>query len=165
MSDGVVTFDYGLWQAQFPSLAMSVDIDQATLYFGMSGLYLENDGLSQVCDLAKRGLILNLLTAHLATLFASINGQAPNPLVGRISQATEGSVSVSVEFPQSANAAWFNQTPYGAAAWVAMAPYRTAFYAAAPQIPLADQSWPGQGAGFGGPFGVMPFNGGFPWPR
>jgi len=165
MTDGVVTFDYAAWALLFPTLATSIDEDTATAYFGIAELYLQNQPWSQVCDLTKRALILNLLTAHIAVLFGSINGQPPQPLVGRISQATEGSVSVSVDFPENPNAAWFNQTPYGAAAWVAMAPWRTAFYVAAPQIPLSAQSWPGAGAGPFGPFGGMPFNGGFPWPR
>lgn len=164
MTDGMVTFDYLAWAALFPSLAPSIDDATATAYFDIATLYLDNQPWSQVCNLTKRAMILNLLTAHIATLFGSIDGQPPRPLVGRISQATEGSVSVTVDFPENPNAAWFNQTSYGAAAWVAMAPWRTARYIAAPQIPLAAQSWPGGFGGFG-PFGTMPFNGGFPWPR
>ena len=159
---GTVTFDYAVWAVQFPVLAVSVDETQATMYFGFAELYLQNNGCSQIASLTKRALILNLLTAHLATIFASINGNAPNPLVGRISQGSEGSVSVTVDFPENPNAAWFNQTPYGAAAWVAMAPWRTALYIAPPQVPLGAQSWPGAGAVGYGPFGVLPFNGGFP---
>jgi hypothetical protein len=162
---GIVTFDYAAWSALFPTLVASVNGEQATMYFGLAELYLDNQPWSQVCDLTKRALILNLLTAHVAKLFAPIDGQAPNPLVGRISQATEGSVSVAVDFPENPNAAWFNQTPFGAAAWQAMAPWRTALYIAAPQIPLQAQSWPGQGGAGFGPFGILPFNGGFPWPR
>lgn len=162
---GVVVFDYAAWSALFPTLAASIDEPTATAYFTIAELYLSNKPWSQVCNLTTRALILNLLTAHVATLFGSIGGNPPSPLVGRISQAAEGSVSVSVDFPENANAAWFNQTPFGAAAWQAMAPWRTALYVAAPQIPLAAQSWPGQGAAGYGPFGILPFNGGFPWPR
>lgn len=158
---GIVAFDYSVWGPQFPALAASVSGPQAAIYFGMAGLYLQNDCFSQLTDLPKRGLILNLLTAHLVTLFVGLNGNPPNPLVGRISNAAEGSVSVAVDFPQNPNAAWFNQTPYGATAWVAMAPYRVAMYMVPPQVPLAAQSYPGAGVFGGGP----PFNGGFPWPR
>jgi Protein of unknown function (DUF4054) len=172
MSDAttqVVTFDYTAWALLFPSLAPSVNVEQATMYFGLAELYLDNGPCSQIViradQIPRRALILNLLTAHVATLFGSINGQSPNPLVGRISQATEGSVSVAVDFPENPNAAWFNQTPYGAAAWQAMAPWRTALYIAAPQVPLAAQSWPGVGGWGIGSFGGLPFNGGFPWPR
>lgn len=157
---GVVTFDYTAWSALFPTLAASIDQATAQMYFDSATLFLDNTGCSQVINLTKRSLILNYLTAHVAQLFGTIAGQPPSPLVGKISQATEGSVSVSVEWPVTANSAWFLQTPYGAFAWQALAPYRIALYLAAPQIPLAAQSYPGGGFGRG----VMPFNGGFPWP-
>lgn len=160
-ADGIFEFDYAAWATLFPTLATSIDDPTATAYFGVAELYLQNNGCSQVIPLAKRGLILNLLTAHVASLIGTINGQV-NPLVGRISQATEGSVSVSVDFPTNPNAAWFNQTPYGALAWQALAPWHTALYVAAPQIPLAAQSFPGMAGVY--PYGIMPFNGGFPWP-
>jgi hypothetical protein len=155
----LVTFDYTAWSALFPTLAASVSQPQAQLYFNLAQDFCDNTALSQlVCDLRRLTDVLNLLTAHIALLFQGINGN--NSIVGRISNATEGSVSVAVEMPTTMNAAWFNQTQPGAMAWQAMAPYRTALYVAAPQIPLSAQSLPG----FPG-FNLLPFNGGFPWRR
>lgn len=157
---GIVVFDYAAWALLFPTLATSIDEPTAQAYFDSATLFLDNTPASQVWNLTKRALVLNYLTAHVAQLFGTVNGQPPSPLVGKISQATEGSVSVTVDWPATANNAWWLQTPYGAFAWQALAPWRTALYVAAPQIPLAAQSYPGGTFGYAG----MPFNGGFPWP-
>jgi hypothetical protein len=62
------------------------------------------------------------------------NVQAPLGIVGRISQASEGDVSVSSEWsaPPNANAAYFLQTKYGADYWTMTARYRTALFIPAP---------------------------------
>lgn len=145
----VVQFNFLIWAAVFPSLA-SVGPMAAGIYWTQAGLYLDNTPTSPVGDLQKRAMILGMITAHIATLFGTVNGNAPSGLVGRISNAAEGSVSVAPEMPGPMSAAWFNQTSFGAAAWQAMAPYRQALYIAAPQIPLAQQSYPA----FFGPFGT-----------
>ena len=96
--------------------------------------------------------MLNLLTAHLAQLFAPLpTGQPASGLVGRITSASEGSVSVSAEFPASPAAAWFLQTAYGAAFWQMSAPFRTARYLPGPQ--RVNNPWPIYGRGFGGWWG------------
>lgn len=155
MSDpchNVVKFDYCLWRERYPSLA-NVSEEMATFYFELATRYCDNSPAAAIWDLKTRALILGLLTAHIATL----TGPDANGLVGRISNASEGSVSVAVDMPSNPDAAWFNQTQFGAMAWMAMAPFRQALYIAAPQIPLASQSFP---------FTLgMPFNGGFPWRR
>ncbi len=148
----IYTFDYSVWSALFPELVSSISSPQATLYFGVAETMVDNMPCSIIplaspCDPSLtpnsiRGTILNLTTAHIAALFGSINGQPPNPLVGRISDATEGSVSVSVDFASTQSAAWWNQTKYGSLAWAAMAPYRMALYAVPPQIPRVAQSYP-----------------------
>ena len=145
---GVVTFNYLIWSSVFPALAASVNETAAQQYWNQAGLYLDNTPCSPIQNLQTRAMILGLLTAHIATLFGVINGNPPSPLVGRINSAAEGSVNVGTEMPGPVSAAWFNQTPYGAAAWQAMAPYRQAIYIAAPQIPLAAQSYPGFFAGY-----------------
>jgi len=150
----VVVFDPVAWAASYPELAGSVSSDQATAYFAMAGLYVDNSACSPILDLTIRATILNMVVSHIATLLAPIDGQAPSPLVGRISNAAEGSVNVAVDFPTTPNSAWWLQTKYGAMAWTAMAPWRTAKYLANPYTPTS-YPW--------GPF-PMPFNGGFPWP-
>lgn len=158
MSDCVVTFDYATWAAQFPALGKTTNEATATSYFGFAGLFLNNTAMSQIVDVTVRAPILNLITAHIAVLFGN-GANGPSPLVGRINQATEGSVSVSAELAgMGKNEAWWTQTPYGIMAWQAMAPWRTARYIAAPQIPLAQQSYPVGLLGTGYP-------GLWPWPR
>lgn len=125
----VVTFAYTPWAARYPELAASVNSALATAYFAEASLYCDNSDASPVADVTVRAVLLNMLTAHIAALNAPLNGQPSSPLVGRISQAAEGSVSVQTQMDlPPGSAAWFAQTKYGAAAWQAMAPYRQAQY-------------------------------------
>jgi hypothetical protein len=81
----------------------------------------------------------------------------PLGVVGRISDASEGDVSVSAqwEMPPSANAAYFLQTKYGAQYWTMTARYRTALFMPAPPgaynplVGLGIGPWGGRGNGFG----------------
>lgn len=92
-------------------------------------MYLNNTDNSRVSDVGQRGVLLNMLTAHIAALNSGVNGNAPSGLVGRISSASQGSVSVSADMGPTTNSeAWYQQTKYGAAYWQATAPYRTAIY-------------------------------------
>lgn len=130
----VAVFNYAQWAARYPELAGSVDAGLAAIYFTEATLYLDNTDCSPVTDVATRLALLNMIVAHIAKLNATINGAAPSGLVGRISSATQGSVSVSVDGGTGSEAgAWFQQTTYGAAFWRATAPYRTMQYVAAPQ--------------------------------
>lgn len=126
MTAGIVTFNYVEWQAQYPEFA-SVTQPQAQSYFNRATLYCDNTPCSLITDLFQRMVLLNMATAHIASLFASVNGQAPRPVVGRVSDATEGTVSTSLAYtePTSDLQAWWNQTPYGAAFWAATTRYRT----------------------------------------
>ena len=129
MAGQVVVFDYSTWALRFPQLAVSVSAPLAAIYFQEAALYCDNTPCSPVQDINVRTLYLNLLTAHIATLNASINGQAPNPLVGRINSATEGSVSVQTDnqYPPG-TVQWYQQTPMGAAFWAASSKYRRMLY-------------------------------------
>jgi hypothetical protein len=126
---GVVTFDYDAWVALFPEFA-SVSEATATAYFNMTTPWVDNTALGYVSDLNVRATLLNFLVAHIAAILNGVNGQVASPLVGRVSNATEGSVSVATDFPTTINGAWLNQTKYGALFWAASAPYRTMVYAA-----------------------------------
>lgn len=147
-----VTFSYPTWLALFPQFAY-ISSTQAQMYFDLATQWVRNDGGGPVSTAATQTTLLNLMTAHIAQLFAPTQGgQNPSMIVGRISDATQGSVSVSAAYPgENPSASWFNQTPYGAAAWSAMAPYRTARYV------------PGPGAFAGNPFGNPFFTGGGNW--
>ena len=95
---------------------------------------MNNTDASYVTDLGIRQRLLFLVTAHLAALYSGIGGQPASPLVGRVAQATEGTVNVSVDAgPVTASQAWWMQTKYGAAFWQASMRYRTMRYVPAPQ--------------------------------
>ena len=133
----VVTFSYSDWSLRYPELAGSVSAPLAQLYFNESQLYCDNTPCSVICNLVERELLLNMLTAHIAATNAQINGQPASPLVGRISNATEGSVSVATQLNINSNSSqWFTQTKYGIAYWQATAKYRTMRYVLGPR-PLA----------------------------
>lgn len=131
-------FDYALWSARYPELAASVDEPLAQAYFDEAGLYLDNTDASPVTNVAIRLQYLNMLVAHLAKLFSTIGGVAPSGLIGRVTSATEGSVTVKVaEMSATSDLAFFfEQTPYGLNFWVATAAYRTFQY-----IPGDDRSY------------------------
>lgn len=100
-------------------------------YFARAQLYLANEDCP-VQDEAKRLLLFWLLVAHIAQLSGALNpGGIPGP-VGRTSSATEGSVSVSLEFNATMGASWFVQTSYGAQFWAATAYLRSFRYVARP---------------------------------
>lgn len=141
-------FEYQTWAFQFPELAVSVPPGQAAGYFARACNFISNTPMSPIQDIPTRTTLLYLATAHIAALNATLNGQAPTGLVGRISSATEGSVSVSTDLQVPGSAAWWGQTRYGYECWSAMAPYRTFRYAPNPR-PVV-QPWP--------PYG---FNGGW----
>lgn len=131
----IVVFDYATWLLRYPEFS-SVGQPLAQLYFNEAQLYCDNTVCSLVTDGSpggQRAMFLNMLTAHIAALNAVISGQPSSPLVGRISSATEGSVSVQTQndYPPG-SAQWFQQTKYGAAYWQASAQFRTARYVPGP---------------------------------
>lgn len=147
----VALFDYGVWALRYPELAGSIDPTLAGAYFAEAGLYLNNTDCSPVADVTIRGVLLNMIAAHIAKLNATINGAAPSGLTGPISKASEGSVSVEVALPTltAGSQGWFLQTTYGAAVWAALAPYRTASYVPGPRPYFGPYGY-GFGQGWGG---------------
>ena len=77
----------------------------------------------------------------------------PPGIVGRISTATEGSVSVAAEFGGNGGPTqdWYTGTRYGAQYWVATAQFRTALYIPAPGGVCGPWGAFGPGYGPGGP--------------
>lgn len=139
---GIVAFDPTAFKARYPEF-VSVDDTLLGDYFTEATLYLDNTDASRVQDVSQRAVLLNMLTAHVADLYAGSNGQAPSPLVGRINTATEGSVTAAAAMDGvPGTAAWYMQTKYGASYWQATARYRTMRY-------VPGRSWPASG----------------PWPR
>jgi hypothetical protein len=123
----VVTFNYPAWKARYPEFT-GIDPSLVQLYFDEATIYCRNDGGGPVSTDAIQTTLLNMLTAHICQLNAAINGQDSSQIVGRISNASQGSVSVTTEMNLPGSAAWFAQTKYGVAYWQATAPYRTMRY-------------------------------------
>lgn len=130
---GVVEFDPAAFTAAYPEFA-TVGVPALQMNFDLATLILNNSPRSRVADIRIRKPILLLLTAHMTKLFNGKNGEPANDVVGRISDASEGSVSVSAEWASTvgASSAWFLQTQYGATAWQMMAQFRAMQYFMAP---------------------------------
>lgn len=114
----VVVFDPADFKARYPEFA-AVGDPLLQAYFGEAGLYLSNTDNSPVQNVALRAVFLNMLTAHIAALGGALSSDGQPRPVGRVSSATEGSVSASMEYLAPGSSAWFAQTQYGAAFWQA----------------------------------------------
>jgi Protein of unknown function (DUF4054) len=151
----IVIFDYAHWAARYPEFVAVLE-PQAQGFFDEACVYCDNTCASPVpYNPGPRATYLDMLTAHIAALNGGLDpGGAVAPgqgagLVGRIQSASEGSVSVStgdIGQGDGPSAAWYNQTRYGAAYWVATAHYRTWQYFLGPQ-PLYETSLPMYGVG------------------
>ncbi|MER9375998.1 DUF4054 domain-containing protein [Mesorhizobium sp. M0491] len=128
----IVDFSYANFVAIFPQFASlsQPQVEQGALPVAV--LYCRNDGGGPVTNAETQTTLLNLMVAHICQLMYGANGQAPAGIVGRISNAAEGSVSVQAEFPMTPSNAWFMQTPFGAAFWQGTASYRTMRYMPGP---------------------------------
>lgn len=137
----VAVFDHAAWILRYPEFKGAVDVSRAALFFAEAGLYLDNTDASPVQDVAARLMLLNMLTAHIAALSGALEPDGkPSGMVGRISSASEGSVSVSADSGlQPGTAAWFQQTGYGLSFWQATKPYRMARYV--PAAPHITEPW------------------------
>lgn len=137
----VATFVYANWIASYPEFS-AVSEPQAAAFFSEATLYLRNDGTSPVCDTGNQTTLLYMITAHIAAQRVQSAG-SPNPgapqdantPVGRITSASEGSVSVSTEnsYPPG-SAQWYQTTKYGSAYWQATNAFRRMRYRAHPTV-------------------------------
>lgn len=106
----VVVFDVDAFREAYPQF---VAFTNAQLHnaFTIATLILDNSDASNVPDISRRALLLNLLVCHLCTLAQRGN------VVGTQTNASEGSVSVAFSLPAHINGAWFAQTPCGLTFW------------------------------------------------
>lgn len=138
----VINFDPNAWRAAYPEF-VNVSDPMATQYFGIATLYHANDGSGPVNNSVTQTALLFLLTSHIAWLMSardqfgnpSSSGTVPAPnILGRISSASEGSVSVSMENQQAAGTPqWYQTTKYGQQYWAATAAFRTIRYRPGPR--------------------------------
>lgn len=127
-----VEFNVERFRVRYPEFS-NVSDELLEEYFIEAGLYLDNTDRSIVRDLKIRERLLWMLTAHIAMLYvgtaSGAGGTGGQGLAGRVTNAREGSVSVSVDAgPTTEQSAWFMQTPYGMQFWRATSPYRRAIY-------------------------------------
>jgi len=126
----VAVFDYAKWTAMFPYMA-AVPEPVTAGFFTVAELLFANDDCSPIADTDKRLVFLNYIVAHLARLAGYPAGTGPDGLVGRISSATEGTVSIDSDYGAVRESqAWWIQTPEGATFWQLTRPFRTARYIA-----------------------------------
>lgn len=123
--DGVVVFDVDKFREAYPSVkGTDTQLNNA---FIKAGMLLRNDKHSCVGNLAEREMLLFLLVAHMDMLQSNID--EGNSAVGRASSASEGSVSVSLDYGTATNGEkWYTQTPYGAEYWALTSRYRSFLY-------------------------------------
>lgn len=130
--NGIADFDYDSFAIRFPEFE-EVTMERVRGFWDEANIFLKNDPTSPIAW-RQRGPILNLMTAHIMALNAAVvPGQIASAggLVGRISSATEGSVSVSLEplgTDSSALGAWLGQTRYGNQLWAMLQRYLVARY-------------------------------------
>ena len=90
--------------------------------FEEAGNYLSNADTSPVQDVTSRLRLLGMLVAHLAQMSVGSSIRPATGLVGAITSASEGSVSVGLESAGvTAANAWYMMTTYGANFWNATA--------------------------------------------
>lgn len=156
---GTVVFNQTEFLALYPVFTTQTAALQGN--FNLATLFLNNNCGSAVCDAPTRQQLLYLLTAHITAL---LNGAGTTPatgLVGRVSGATEGSVSVETELglanTTSAYVASLTQTQWGLLYLAMTVQYRSMRYLAPPQANYGPPGWYGFGGcppldfgGFGG---------------
>ena len=125
----LVVFNLPEFRLRFPAFATVGDADLLNDFDGAT-LFLTNSCCSRVRNVDKRKKLLYYLTAHLAALFQGENGNPPPGFVGRVSQGTQGSVSVASQYASTMtmDQAFFAQTQYGVFFWGATAFLRTMHY-------------------------------------
>jgi hypothetical protein len=129
----VVVFDPATFKVRYPEF-VTVSDGYLTLCFDDATLYLSNEDNSPVQNITRRASLLNMLTAHIAYLGGALSATGTPSPVGRVSSASEGSVSASLEYQVPGSAAWFAQSQYGAAFWQATTSLRGFRYIARPTV-------------------------------
>lgn len=152
----IVTFDPAAFKVAYPEFAGATDA-RCQAQFDIAQYTLDNTDNSPVMDVHFRSTLFNLIVAHLLLLLGTAptvrpDGTVDNTPPGRISSATEGTVSVSSEYnagtQASASMAYWTQTKYGAQFWAATARFRSFRYA-----PNG-----GSGIGYSKAYGIPPYN-------
>jgi Protein of unknown function (DUF4054) len=130
----VVVFDPAGFVMRYPVFAAYNTANPGGLqyFFDDAGLYLNNTDCSPITDIPTRQRLLWMITAHLAQLggATAVTGVGSTASqVGRISEASEGTVKASFDMGTAqGRAAFWNQTQFGAQYWAATGKYRSFRY-------------------------------------
>ena len=116
--DNVVVFNATEFLALYPQFNNVFTPEQLQQFFNVACMICNNTNNSKVTDLTERKTLLYMLVCHIATLMQRGTG-----MVGIISSATEGKVSVGLQNVIN-NPNWYNQTQCGSMYWLATAKYR-----------------------------------------
>ncbi len=142
VTPGIVTFDPAAFKSAFPAFSTVPDA-ALTFNFNLATIQLNNSYNSVVQDEPTRAQLLNLVTAHITAILNGVNGQAPTGTVGRVANATQGSVSVQLEFRTDSEAAsFYAQTTWGSLFWQLTVVYRTFRYASPACRNPSWDAWP-----------------------
>ena len=129
---GVAIFNSAQFLGRYPEFTAAYTANPSVFasMFSEAGLYLNNTDCSVVQNVALRGVLLNMVTAHIAFLSGLLTADGQPRPVGRVSSANEGAVGASFDYMPATpgSGAWFNQTAYGAAFWQATTNLRGARY-------------------------------------
>ncbi len=124
----IVQFDLAAWRLLFPEFSNVTDDQLNGPIWTMAQAYCRNDGGGPVCDVLVQTELLNLMEAHIAQLLYGSTTQPASGLVGPITSATEGSVSVATGLVLNTSNQFFLQSKYGQLFWQLALPYRLARY-------------------------------------
>jgi hypothetical protein len=125
----IVVFDPAAFAIAYPEFATVAQARTTMLFDMAAATLLDNTDNSPVMDIGLRTQLFYLLVAHLLLLLGSAPTAPDNTPPGRLSSATEGTITTSFEYllpPGSAMAPWFVQTKYGAMFWTMTAQFRSA---------------------------------------
>lgn len=133
---GTAIWNPGVFLARYREFTLAYNTNPAKFasYFTEAGLYLSNCPTSIVQDVAVRLVLLNMLVAHISYLNGDLSADGQTRPVGRVSDASEGSVSASFEMnaPTAGSGPWFFQSQYGTAFWQATSAIRGFRYSPRP---------------------------------
>lgn len=134
-----VTFDFATWTVMFPEFSALTAAQGAAYFMGATNV-CANSCANPIFAGGNLSYLLYLLTSHVAWLRCPKDesgnpaavGAPASELVGRISSASEGSVSVQTDLDKTGNSsaldAYLQQTKYGLEYLASIAQYRTARY-------------------------------------
>ena len=132
-----VTFDPNAWAAAYPQFSNIASATLTGVVLPLAQVYCRNDGGGPIDDENMQTQALWLMVAHCAQILFGSTIQPLSSVVGRVSNASQGSVSVSTSWPAASSItdAWLSQTQYGAAFLALVNSVTLGFYAAK-QTPL-----------------------------